>query len=357
MTEEELKNLIFHPDHEDDLWLEALSYQQINDTKSFNFINEKLVNENINIINEDVDMITLGCSVTAGCGINLDQVWSNQIAKKLNLKNHTIALAGASVQWAISNFFSYVENYKKPKIVLALFPDFLRMEIASRSNIMTPIDYYNQPKGFPKTINNFSNKNKIIRYKFCPAKEYTTLDKYLKFPISAHDYFPRETAFDISIQYIKMLEEYCNSNNIFLIWSTWFPEQEQWLCLNLNRTKFKNYCSVDMRYWHAKKIDNRKEVICDNLIKFYNHKNYKEILSKRENLKLLSMYQETFCDPDSKCNSETLCHIELKNEPNFELANDSTENFRGHFTYHAHIHMAEKFLREMEKNENYPWNK
>jgi len=335
------KDLVFHPEYQNDLWEE-----------SYYLIDKILKN-----YDSDSDIVTLGCSVTVGCGVEPEQVWATQIAKNLNLTNNIIAMAGGSVQWAISNFFSYIEYFKKPKIVLALFPDFLRMQVASRPKFMIPINYDDQPESFRPESHDISDKNKVIRYKFFPNKRYQLDEKYLKLPINAKDHFPRETAFDISIQYIKMLEAYCNSNNILLIWSTWFPEQEQWLSLNLHKTKFKNYIPVDMRYWHAKRIDDRKEFMCENLINFYNDKNYYDKLLKKENLILFSEYQETFCDPEIKCNSKNLCHLEFSENKNFYSASDSTEKYRGHISYHAHIHVAEKFLKEMEKNENYPWNK
>lgn len=356
--EEWEKSLIFHPEYENDLWLEALSPQLgLEDLNSYtkSTLDPKTIDYNRQL--KDADMVTLGCSVTVGCGVDVDQVWSNQVAKKLNLRNYTIAKAGGSVQWAINNFFSYVDYFKKPKVVVALFPDFLRMQIASRPEIMIPIDYENQPKGFEIEKNTITKEDKIIRYKINPSKEYNIDQKYLKLPMHAKEHFPKETAFDISIQYIKMLEQYCNSNNILLVWSTWFPEQEQWLHLNINKTRFKNYTPVDMRYWHAKKIDSRKEFMCKNLIDFYNDKNYYDNLLKKENLILFSQYQESFCDPYSKCNSKNFCHLDFKEEPNFDAAADSTDNHRGHFSYHAHIHIAEKFLEKIGENENYTWNK
>lgn len=352
------KTLIFHPEYENDLWIEASNVPVgLDDLNSYatSSLDPKTIESNRQ--NTEADIVTLGCSVTVGCGVNVDQVWSNQVAKKLNLKNYTIAKAGGSVQWSVNNFFSYVNYYKKPKIVIALFPDFLRMQIASRPELMIPMDYNNQPKGFEVENNTISKEDKIIRYKISPSKEYEVRQKYLKLPLHAKDHFPKETSFDISIQYIKMLEQYCNSNNILLIWSTWFPEQEQWLSLNIDKTIFKNYIPVDMRYWHAKKIDGRKEFMCENLISFYNDKQYYKNLLKKENMLLFSSYQESFCDPDSRCNSKNLCHLEFKDDPNFESASDSVENHRGHFSYHAHIHIAERFLKEIGKNENYTWNK
>lgn len=339
------EGLIFHPNYEKDLWFEA-------ESKNLNFY----INSTLHLTDceeeeiKDADMVTLGCSFTAGCGVNFDQVWSSQVAKKLNLTNYTIAKSGGSVQWAINNFFSYLNYFKKPKIVVALFPDFVRMEIASRPEFMIPLDYENQPSGFEIEKNTITEESKIIRYKINPDKQYDLKEKYLKLPMYAKEHFPRETAFDVSVQYIKILEQYCNSNDILLIWSTWFPEQEQWLHLNIDKTIFKNYIPVDTRYWHAKKIDNRKEFICQNLIDFYNDKNYKYNLLKENNLKLFAEHNESFCDPDLKCNSKNFCHLEYSEEPNFDIARDSVEHHRGHFSYHAHIHIAERFLEKINKN-------
>ena len=349
-----INNLIFHPKHEKELWREAyfpmdfidLSISGFKDGRDRDPFLEK-ENKNTkairypeppakNLFDKKADFISLGCSVTFGIGVGKGQAWDEIIANKLNLTHASISLAGGSTVWMINNFFSHVEKYGNPKIVLAFFPDFTRMHVASRKTEMVP-------------ESGISNTNDlIIRYKTQKDKTYRYDNKYFKKPLIAEEVFPLETAFDTSLQYIKMLEAYCNTNNIIFMWSTWVREQEHWLDNNIEETKFKNYISTGMRYWHGKSADERNQKLCKHLIDCYRPENFDSILEKH--LHEFGQYEETFCDDKTPCDQYIDCHLEYKDEPYFSRASDAKKSQSGHMSYHRHIHVAESFMEKINDN-------
>jgi hypothetical protein len=323
---------IYHPENEDELWYEA-SFPLEN--KDIYFDKEKEKDNSIGFIGDEfsssAEMVALGCSITYGIGVSENQIWSNKIAKELNIKCNNISGPGRSVPWIISNFFSYVEKFGNPKVVVALFPNFTRMQVTSRHSEIIP-----ESQVF------FNDNQKVIRYKIHRLKGYEGSKKYFKKPFIAEEIMPLEMAFDLSIQYIKMLELYCNSNNIKLIWSTWVPEQEDWLDKNINKTKFKNYISVGMKYWHNKKVDGYNEKLCKKLIEYYHSDDFNNL--RMDNIIMIATYNMGPCDISDQCESYVDCHSDYKNEKYFSRSWDSGET-HGHPAAHRHIHIYEAFLK------------
>jgi hypothetical protein len=334
----DFKEFIYHPENEKSLWHEA--YYPFGNNDIHMPTEDGLRKHNFGFsgqtIKEAADMVALGCSITFGIGVTEDLLWATQVSKKINLEYHNISGPGRSVSWIINNFFSYVSKFGNPKIVLALFPDFTRMQVTSRPSEMLPESeiYFDE------------NKENLIRYKIYRTKGYESNSKFFKKPLIAEEVLPLEMAFDISIQYIKMLELYCKTNNIKLLWSTWPAEPSDWLDKNIQNTQFTQYISTNLKYWHNYKIDNYVERLCKTNIDFYNSDNFKNL--QKTNQHLFARYNITYCDPDTPCEEYVDCHSEFKDVQYFNTASDSNIN-HGHPAGHKHTHIAEAFLKEINE--------
>lgn len=258
---------------------------------------------------ECADIVGLGCSFTYGDGVMGSTTWGEILADKMNLTYHNISGSGRSTMWAISNFFSYVNQFGNPKIVVALFPEFTRIQVASQPTHMIT---KNMPEEKKK-------EGTIIRYAL--YERFNEGQKYFKLPVVAEEIFPSETAFDVSLQYIKMLEAYCNSNNIKLLWSTWMKLQQEWLEKNITKTQFKNFISSRTWEWHVREEDGFYERHCMEI------------------------------HPDGeKCKVYDHCHLEYENlyGKNFHVSDDRIDGVRyAHWGVHRHAHTAEIFMKEL----------
>ena len=240
------------------------------------------------------DIIALGCSMTFGLGVEPGDAWPDLLAKDLGMSVHNLAGCGKSIMWSINKFFSYVNKFGNPKILVCLFPEFTRIEVSSKTSHMTP--RYNH---FPR--HDLSNKN-IIRYGIWNQNNKFNTGSSI---FIAEDSIPSELSFDISIQYIKMLEMYCNTNNIKLLWGTWSKTEAEWLDENISATQFKNYISLGMNDWYFNKEDGMKEVYKEN------------------------------------------CHLEYSELKNFYYSRDANTAPTPHFGLHRNIHISEDFRKEI----------
>jgi hypothetical protein len=149
---------------------------------------------------EKPEIIALGCSMTFGSGLFVEDRWASILEKHLkkdgyNYKVGVIAYHGGSAHQSISGLFSILSKYQyKPKYIFCNFPG-------------------------------------IDRYSFISPEEdrlvfgstYAQVQKKLKssYPYDWFNIIPHEWAYYINFEYVRILEEYCRSNKIVLVWSTW----------------------------------------------------------------------------------------------------------------------------------------
>ena len=67
------------------------------------------------------DILALGCSVTAGCGLPYDLTWPHLVARELNQTVNVISHPGASIQRIFNNFICYAKEFGLPKKILFPF--------------------------------------------------------------------------------------------------------------------------------------------------------------------------------------------------------------------------------------------
>lgn len=68
--------------------------------KPFNYSLDTFLNLADTRRSKDIQLWAVGCSTTAGVGINPDQSYATLLAKKLNLPLSTLAVQGSSISWA-----------------------------------------------------------------------------------------------------------------------------------------------------------------------------------------------------------------------------------------------------------------
>lgn len=144
----------------------------------------------------DHELVTAGCSFTYGTGIPESARWSDMLADKLNVSVANLSFPGAPIDMILANLMKYLKlKDKDPKYVAVLLPDFPRIS-------------------YLRSIESFSLIGTSMS-----VEEQTFFYKEGKTPL--HSILPIEWAYFRAQEYIKMLEIYCKSKNIKLIWSTW----------------------------------------------------------------------------------------------------------------------------------------
>jgi hypothetical protein len=246
---------------------------------------------------KNVDILFAGCSQTYGLGVKDGTIWGELVAKHLGFKYNNVSYRGGSVMQIVYNIFNYFEKYGNPKYILCAFPSFARTHVFIDSEILTSAPYN---KILEKTYGSDKGPYRAIHL--------SRNSKYIKLPAKVEEVFPNEHRVWINLMFISMLETYCHSNNIKLLWTTWLDVYEDNNKQMYN--KFKNYFKLSDDWDHT--------VAPDKII-------------------------------------ESVCHQDLKDkyENFFHRGTDwyirNLEVWEGHWGAHTHIHISENFIREMKK--------
>jgi hypothetical protein len=110
------------------------------------------------------DILALGCSVTAGCGLPYDLTWPHLVARELDQTVNVISHPGASIQRIFNNFICYAKEFGLPKKILFLTPDLGRLWFPEikKENLMSSFDWDSFDNNFMFTEN---KKQKPLIYK------------------------------------------------------------------------------------------------------------------------------------------------------------------------------------------------
>lgn len=155
------------------------------------------------------DVLALGCSMTYGVGIPMDGSWPAILSKIINKNVRNLSQPGASINEIVAKAFKYFEIFGNPKTIVCLLPDPYRITISNNQNLITSQD----------------KEDRLLTTVFLNGlHDIEKREKYLKKPYCYEDVLPQEVPIFFSTQYIHMLEQYCKSNNINLVWSTWFND-------------------------------------------------------------------------------------------------------------------------------------
>jgi len=233
----------------------------------------------------NVDFVFTGCSQTFGIGLEEEFIWGKNIATKNNWTYNNLATPGDSVFNIVFSLFKYFNKYGNPKYLACLFPDFNRTRVYLDDIIYNVDGKINQL--FSISYNPFDE--------FVPEKhrkkgtDLLKRNKYVKLPTHPENILSYPNSLYFNLTYIKILEQYCKSNNINFVWSTWADI----------------YTESDFLF-----------KIFENFSKVY--------LMRLE-------------DQD--------CHKEYNNNPYFNVAYDNA-----HMGIHANLHVAENFMKVINDN-------
>jgi hypothetical protein len=167
---------------------------------------------------KDVDLVAAGCSVTYGIGVPEKGSWPHIAAKKLKLSYVNLSKPGASIEWIVDSLFSYFFEFGNPKNVFVLFPGPLRKEIVL-NNQYNMSKYVNMEDFMHQGMSEDLIKG-VVSYTF-QSPRIKDKSLFLKRPFPIEETLPPETAVYRSFRSIRMLEVYCKSSNINLMWGTW----------------------------------------------------------------------------------------------------------------------------------------
>lgn len=154
------------------------------------------------------DAIAIGCSQTFGYALPEEFSWPAQLSKISGLKIANLGVFGSSAEESVGRVFAYCNEFKKPKIIFALFPLFRMNFLNSSQKIIT--SHYTQ------FDNNITDQ---VFISTAMPKQDSVFPIMYRAPYKMDDILPIESAAYSSLNYIKLLIEYCKSNNIKLIWS------------------------------------------------------------------------------------------------------------------------------------------
>jgi hypothetical protein len=93
---------------------------------------------------KDPDILALGCSITASCGLPHEYTWPHLIANKTGKKVNVLAYPGSGIARCVNNLFPHMAMYGKPKAIYALIPDLERLSIQSLRRDRKPEDQVNK---------------------------------------------------------------------------------------------------------------------------------------------------------------------------------------------------------------------
>lgn len=164
---------------------------------------------------EKAEILAVGCSNTWGYGVPVDGRWTNILGERINKEIRNLSFPGGSINDLVAKSFEYFKIFGNPEIMLCLFPDPFRLRLPIKKNIT---------KEF--TLNKEDSRNNLPDLTFGDIQadvnlEISQRNKYIKRPYTYREILPLEVPLFFSMQAIHLLEQYCRSNNIKLIWSSW----------------------------------------------------------------------------------------------------------------------------------------
>jgi hypothetical protein len=268
---------------------------------------------------EGTDFIYAGCSYSFGEGSAEKNIWGTQVAKHFGYTYSNLSKPGASTQWIVKNLFNYFREYGNPKVVACLFPDFGRMIFPLNNHIMT--------------MGDSDNMKEHVDIRDLQLSSWTTLSerpKYSKKPHLVRDVISNELPMMLAIQYITMLAQYCSSNDIKFVWSTWDTSATVYMKDFPAKYGYSEFIDIKNELWHDFEAD-------DYLQYYHSESTLDEII------------EECY---DHRCTS-TPCHEDLEKIYGRDFYIGSDVDYVGgasaHFGVHRHIHTAEEFIKRLQQ--------
>jgi hypothetical protein len=192
---------------------------------------------------EGKHIVFSGCSVTFGVGLELDEVWSHKVYKKINeVENvsgyYNLGVPGTGLFFMVSNLFKYFDKYGNPDTVFLNLTDLLRFYSVEEF----PPEF-KKPYVFEKMIN-------VLENRIYHDQEFGIDHKDSHFARWVNYY-----------DYILMLELYCKTNKIELIIFSYSGSTNE----AFSRVELDSFHNIDPNYI----IDKLIEYVAENKVDDY----------------------------------------------------------------------------------------
>lgn len=145
---------------------------------------------------DNQEILTLGCSQTEGHALPIHLTWPYLLSQKMDKDYANLAKGGDSAQAQVVKAFQFFKEFHHPKYIFAAFP-LTRLDV--------PLINLSARNLFDTKIGKAMIENRLIQ-------------KFSKAPHQVENVLTEEFAIYYNILFIKMLAQYCESNNIKLIW-------------------------------------------------------------------------------------------------------------------------------------------
>lgn len=272
---------------------------------------------------KNTEILFSGCSNTFGAGIPLEHLWTKIVADKFNVKHQNLGVPGSSTMLMVSNLFEYFRIYGNPKILICLFPDPYRT--FRIKNYKYGYTNHDSEKDFllSKDEDYFFNENNYFENLQHVHREMDG-PSIIKLPTPIENITQPDTSYYLSMMSINILEQYCRSNNIEFIWSSWEAHHLNSLKLiqARNPERFPGMIDVEFDRWHRD---------LKNMIEYYY-----DVFPKTNRI-------------------EIKCHESLF-DYNPDLFHFGFDRHNGpadiHWGSHRHEHIADKFINAIFKYRN-----
>lgn len=271
-----------------------------------------------------VDFLFAGCSFTYGMGVPEDGIWGSLIAKELGWTYNNLSKNGASIPWIVRQLFAYFKEYGNPKTLVCLFPTLTRTFFASNPEILISDNGYVED-----STKDLESKKSIYNIELGNVYKSSSRPAYSKKPHNLEDVVNVDSAVQISMQNIRILEQYCRSSGINFIWGTWseaFSSLMEGPGGLLENYYFEHYVGLDVDHWGSRNVSGLPD----------------RLFSSAED--------QRFCKRHHRgidCSCPLQCHSEMSNKygQSFYLGTDGLHGRQPHFGVHRHIHIAESFIK------------
>lgn len=153
-----------------------------------------------------IDTLIVGCSVTYGTGLELEETWGYLLTQRLGHSYNLLAFPGGSISKLVRQTIEWINLYGKPKRILALMPDVGRIDFyqpnqKQHDNLMI----VNEKQVYEKIKKQVLIYENVMTNKLVKDVDYPSL---------------------MSFAALNTLEKICSILDIDLIWSSWHMNEK-----------------------------------------------------------------------------------------------------------------------------------
>jgi len=257
---------------------------------------------------DKTEILFVGDSNTYGVGIPYEYLWHTMLAKELGINNYaSLGVPGASIQSNVNDIFHYIRAYNIPSKIVVAFPDIYRALIFQNKKLFRRKDVaWSLPQNI--TLGN-------------PLERMNNINNFSKRPHDPSDILNNEHLIMNAIQWVNILEDYCESLGVDLYWTSFDSRTAKFFEILKSRENQKKY----YKYFVG------SDASCLELTDAeFKDKNLKGIIRKKLSN---GTYEELTCHSEEEEALGELFHAGTDDPP--------------HLGVHKHIHMKEMFLESM----------